>query len=216
MTRSSDCLRLPASIRASEIILFSVIRIIPGPGYIQSFARPAAAAGKTSRPSSSWRPTCRRSTTGAAATRRPWKWLFKPDQNDRRAELKQPLQPLQRIRATKAEPAERKRVVNLCRQAVQMLEPGRAKGQAADLQEHAIRSAQEAARRAESIERQSCDSPGPGNASGDKATSTAGAWKWACEPSVSGDLEENLQVKIRKVVIRTLVEVYCPEALVKV
>jgi hypothetical protein len=78
---------------------------------------------------------------------------FEPDQNDRRAELKQLFQRLQRIRSVKAEPPERERVVHLCRQAAQTLEPGRTRGQAADLQEHAIRNAQEANRRAEAHER---------------------------------------------------------------
>ena len=76
---------------------------------------------------------------------------FEPDQNDRRAELKQPLQQLQRIRSVKAEPPER--VANLCRQAAEALEPGKGQKRAADLQEHATRSAQKAARGAEAHER---------------------------------------------------------------
>jgi hypothetical protein len=77
---------------------------------------------------------------------------FEPDQNDRRAELKRLFRQLQRVRAVKAEPAEPERVVNLCRQAAEALEPaGRAgaKTQAADPQEHAKRSVQEVGRRAE-------------------------------------------------------------------
>ena len=77
---------------------------------------------------------------------------FEPDQNDRRAELKQPLQPLQRIRSVKAEPPER--AANLCRQAAEALEPGKGQKRVADLQEHATRSAQKAARGAEAQERQ--------------------------------------------------------------
>jgi hypothetical protein len=66
-----------------------------------------------------------------------------------RAEVKQLFRQLQRIRAVRAEIAEPERVVSLCRQAAEALEPGKDQKRAADLQEHAIRSAQEAARRAQ-------------------------------------------------------------------
>ena len=79
---------------------------------------------------------------------------FEPDQNDRRAEVKRLFRHLQRIRAARVEPAEPERTVNLCRQAAESLEPVRDQKRTADLQEHAIRSAQEAARRAETHERQ--------------------------------------------------------------
>jgi hypothetical protein len=56
-----------------------------------------------------------------------------------RAEVKELFRQLQRIRAMKAEAAEPKRVADLCRQVAEGLER-------ADLQEHAIRNAQETAR----------------------------------------------------------------------
>lgn len=65
--------------------------------------------------------------------------------------------------------------MNLCRQAAQTLEPGRAKGQAADLQEHAIRSAQEAARRARAHQRHEEILTRPENASTGAAWATARA-----------------------------------------
>jgi hypothetical protein len=84
---------------------------------------------------------------------------FEPDQNDRRAEVKQLFRQLQRVRSRTAEPAEPKRVVELCRQASEALEPN-----VADLQEHAIKTparefhkaqerAQKAARRVAAQER---------------------------------------------------------------
>ena len=60
-----------------------------------------------------------------------------------RAEVKELFRQLQRARSKAAEP---ERLVELCRQAAQTLEPGRARTQDADLQEHAMRNAQEAAR----------------------------------------------------------------------
>jgi hypothetical protein len=60
---------------------------------------------------------------------------FEPDQNDRRAEAKELFRQLQRIRAVKAEPAGPGRVVTLCRQPAQSLEP-----QVADLQRGAIKT----------------------------------------------------------------------------
>ena len=77
---------------------------------------------------------------------------FEPDQNERRAEVKQLFRQLQRIRAAKAERAEPERVVELCRQAAESLEP-----KLADLQRGTIKApaktfhkghAQKAARRA--------------------------------------------------------------------
>jgi DNA-binding GntR family transcriptional regulator len=56
-----------------------------------------------------------------------------------RAQVKELFRQLQRVRAVKAEPAEPERVVTLCRQT------------ADDLQEHPIRNAREAARRAEAL-----------------------------------------------------------------
>lgn len=52
-----------------------------------------------------------------------------------RAEVKRLFRQLQRIRAVKAEPTEPERVVKLCRQAAQMLEPGKARTQAARTRE---------------------------------------------------------------------------------
>jgi hypothetical protein len=74
---------------------------------------------------------------------------FEPDQNDRRAELKRLFRHLQRIRAAK-EPVEHVRTVDLCRQAAETLTPSE---RALDLQEHALRNAQEAARRAAELQR---------------------------------------------------------------
>jgi conjugative relaxase-like TrwC/TraI family protein len=73
---------------------------------------------------------------------------FEPDQNDRRAEVKRLFRHLQRVRAAKGT-VERARTVDLCRQAAEALEPGRDQKHAADLQKGAIRTAQQAARRAE-------------------------------------------------------------------
>jgi hypothetical protein len=108
----------------------------------------------------------------------PVEMAFGNSQGDR-AQVKELFRQLRRIRAVKAEPAERKRMVNLCRQAAQVLEPGRAGGQAADLQERAIRNAQEAARQAEAHKRHHMTSRKPRNASTAKAWSTA----WACRCS---------------------------------
>ena len=77
---------------------------------------------------------------------------FEPDQNDRRAELKQPFRHLERIRAAK-ETVEHAQTVDLCRQAAEALEPGKGQEQAADLQPGASRSAPQAARSAEAHER---------------------------------------------------------------
>ena len=77
---------------------------------------------------------------------------FEPDQNDRRAELKQPFRHLERIGAAK-ETVEHAQTVDLCRQAAEALEPGKGQEQAADLQPGASRSAQQAARSAEAHER---------------------------------------------------------------
>jgi hypothetical protein len=68
-----------------------------------------------------------------------------------RAEVKRLFRHLQQIRAANAEPAEPERVVSLCRQAAESLEPAeraKEKTQAVDLQKRATRSAQEAARHA--------------------------------------------------------------------
>jgi hypothetical protein len=81
---------------------------------------------------------------------------FTASQSDR-VQVKELFRQLQRIRAVKAAPAEPERVVNLCRQTTQALEPaekGKAKTQAVDVQERAIRKAQKAARRAKAHERQ--------------------------------------------------------------
>jgi hypothetical protein len=74
-----------------------------------------------------------------------------------RAEMKELFRQLQRIRAMKAKPVEPERLVNLCRQAADALETGKEQKRAAGLQEHAIRSAQEAARRTEAHEQHHVD-----------------------------------------------------------
>jgi hypothetical protein len=78
---------------------------------------------------------------------------FEPDQNDRRAEVKQPFRHLQRIRAAK-ETLEHAPTVNLCRQTAETIEASKGQTQAVDIQEHAIRSAQKAARHAAQHARQ--------------------------------------------------------------
>jgi hypothetical protein len=68
-----------------------------------------------------------------------------------RADVKRLFRHPQQIRAAKAEPAELERVVSLCRQVAESLEPAeraKEKTQAVDLQKRATRSAQEAARHA--------------------------------------------------------------------
>jgi hypothetical protein len=70
------------------------------------------------------------------------------DQADGRVEAKELFCHLRRIRAAKG-PVEHARTVHLCRQAAEALEPDKDQKCAVDLQEHAIRSAQRAARRAE-------------------------------------------------------------------
>jgi hypothetical protein len=84
-----------------------------------------------------------------------------------RAEAKRLFRHLQRLRAANAERAEPERVVTLCRQTAETLEPAeraKDKTQAVDLQKDAIRNAQEAPRRAKVLKRQEGRS-GPENAS---------------------------------------------------
>jgi hypothetical protein len=72
-----------------------------------------------------------------------------------RAEVKELFRHLQRLRAAK-EPVEHVRTVDLCRQADEALKPiekDREQNRSVDLQEHAIRNAQQAARRPEAYER---------------------------------------------------------------
>jgi hypothetical protein len=79
-----------------------------------------------------------------------------------RADVKRLFRHLQRIRAAKAEPAELERVVSLCRQVAESLEPSeraKEKTQAADLQKHAIRSVQEAAGTREALGGDDDDDP---------------------------------------------------------
>jgi hypothetical protein len=96
-----------------------------------------------------------------------------------RAEAKELFCHLQRIRAAK-EPIEHVRTVDLCRQADEALKPSendREQNRSVDLQEHAIRNAQEAARRTETHERHDKTSTRFRNAS--RGAGGKSAWGWS-------------------------------------
>jgi hypothetical protein len=102
------------------------------------------------------------------------------DRLDDRDEMKWLFRHLQRIRAAK-ETGEHARTVDLCRQAAETLEPSKVKTQAVDLQEHAIRSAQESARQAKVLERHA-ELTRPKNAPWSAGVAT----RWACERGHEG------------------------------
>jgi hypothetical protein len=94
-----------------------------GPPRKRSPTWPLPVAVKTSRSSSSRFADLSQIQNRTGDRKAAVEMAFEPDQNDRRAEVKRFFRQLQRIRSIEAEPAEPERVVNLCRQAAQSLEP---------------------------------------------------------------------------------------------